>query len=114
MPSFRPAALAALLLLLACSPLDRDRDAEPARAPVVDDADARCAALEGATAERMRITQVQWIPAGRLRARDPQSGDEVGEPLPALAIVTFLVLLPLLTELHQLAVPRLVVTLPPF
>lgn len=87
MSSFRITALAALPLLLSCSPLARNGVDGAAPAPLGPDAERRCIALEGAAAERMRITRAQWIAAGVLRARDPDSDRDVGEPLPAHCLV---------------------------
>jgi Tannase and feruloyl esterase len=81
------AALATLPLALACSPLNRTADAGPAGSTVVADAEARCAALARFTADRLRITTAQWVPAGQVRARDPQADRDVGEPLPAHCLV---------------------------
>lgn len=79
--------LAAALALSACSPLNRG--AEPALpSPVtVADAATRCSTLAGVAAERLRITTAEWVPAGQVRARDPQANREVGEPLPAHCLV---------------------------
>ena len=72
---------ASLPLLLACSPLAGPPQA--AGPAALADAPARCSALASHRADRLRITSADWVAAGSVRARDPQAGREVGEPLPA-------------------------------
>lgn len=77
------AALSALALLQGCSPLAPTAGDTASPRPVPADAPARCAALSGVQADQLRITTAEWVPAGQARARDPQAGQDVGEPLPA-------------------------------
>ncbi|MFN0185564.1 MAG: tannase/feruloyl esterase family alpha/beta hydrolase [Aquabacterium sp.] len=77
------AALAALPLLLACSPLSHTANANLSVPATVRDAPARCTALAQHRADRLRITSTEWVAAGLMRARDPDNNREVGEPLPA-------------------------------
>ena len=78
-------AAATLPLLLGCSPLGTTVDVAATATPmhVVADAPARCAALSSHQADKLRITTAEWVPAGQARARDPQAGVQVGDPLPA-------------------------------
>lgn len=84
MPAASPLliALASLPLLLACTPLAPAPGSAAATLPVTQP-HARCAAMVHLQAERLRITTAEWIEAGQVRARDPQAGREVGDPLPA-------------------------------
>jgi Tannase and feruloyl esterase len=85
-PSALPGTLAALFtlpLLLACSPLSPAPAAGVAPMPVGTDAPDRCHAMAQVQADQLRITTAEWVPAGQVRARDPQAGAEVGDPLPA-------------------------------
>lgn len=79
-PRLAPATFLAGLLLAACSTQAPEARVDPA--PLTD-AERRCTALGGHAAERLRITQAEWVGAGRQRAIDPDRGQEVGEPLPA-------------------------------
>lgn len=80
--SLRPIALACLPWLLACTPLPRDA-APGGSAPTAAEARIRCSAMAAVQADRLRITTAEWVEAGQLRARDPQAGRDVGDPLPA-------------------------------
>jgi feruloyl esterase len=75
--------LCSLPLVLACSPLGTVPASNAT--PVVLGAEApdRCRAMAQVQADRLRITTAEWVGAAQVRARDPQAGVEVGEPLPA-------------------------------
>lgn len=74
-------ALACAPWLLACSPLARE-GAAPAPAPATE-ARARCTVMLGTGADRLRITTAEWVAAGQQTAVDPETGQAVGDPLPA-------------------------------
>lgn len=71
---------AAALLLAACG--TPPGPAGPA-AVAPEQPAARCEGLRGLRAERLQLTQAQWVEAGTQRARDPQTRQDVGSPLPA-------------------------------
>jgi hypothetical protein len=84
------AALATLALLLsACAAGPSATRADPAASTawIVTNGPASCQALSRFDADRVRLTTVEWVPAGQVRARDPQRQLDVGEPLPAHCLI---------------------------
>jgi hypothetical protein len=80
-------ALAMLPALLACSPLGPNSEAALLNAQSRDQAAVRCQGISRVVADRLRITETQWIDADRVRALDPAIGQDVGPTLPAHCLV---------------------------
>lgn len=82
-PTHRRWSLLLPLLLAACAPAGRVGPVPAPQSPMLTADASRCAALRGAGADRLVVDTAEWIPAGQVRAREPGSNREVGEPLPA-------------------------------